>query len=247
MGWGNMTRSRKYMRPRNRIGERPLPGITPQCCPMCDEPTMLLGQYEPTSNRYWICADCSRTQRYPVDMLIVTADGDWTLAKGITNEQLAYRVDVANCVHDAVVGRRKRSQIAFYKHLMVGVLSFIADLPEHLQVYWERQLTATHQWVAVGKATQELSRTIQLQIPLCERCGCSHNRRYEHGYTNFMLYCQKCDDELSVEAFFNHKGIFGDDDDEQILDRIYRSHREVFERGVLPTYWYELKQKKETK
>jgi transcription elongation factor Elf1 len=237
-----MPRKSYRQKPRNRILERPLPGIVPQCCPMCDQPATVLGQFDPTSDRYWICADCGRKYRYPVEMLRVTNDGTWSMPE-YTRAQLNHRQDVTDAVYKAVVGRRQRSKIAYYKYLMTGLFSFINELPEHLQMVFERQLTRTHQWVVVARATRELSNTVQLQLPLCNRCGCSHDRRFQLGYTNFKPYCQQCDDELAVEALFRHKGIFGNDDDETIIDRIYRSHKETFERGVMPTYWSTLKQK----
>jgi hypothetical protein len=73
-------------------------------------------------------------------------------------------------------------------------------------------------------------------LPFCNRCGTAHNRRTLSGDTD--AYCQRCDDELAVEAFVQHRGIFGADDDEAILDRIQRSHPALFERGVLPDYWF---------
>ena len=230
------------MKPRNRIGEIPLPGIEPQCCPMCDQPSWVLGQFDPTSDKYWICADCGRNYRYPVDMLRCSPDGKWTMPEW-TREQLNHRQDVADAVHKAVKGRRKRSKIKYYQYLMTGIFSFIADLPEHMQQVWERQLSTTHKWLVVQRSNAKLSETIQYSLPLCTRCGNFHNRRFENGYTNYKPYCQSCDDELAIEALFRHRGIFGNDDDETILDRIYRSHPQTFEHGIMPDYWYELKQK----
>lgn len=91
------------------------------------------------------------------------------------------------------------------------------------------------------QARQNL-KTHQMNLPYCERCGSAHSRLYEMlpGRVDYWSKCQRCADEESVEALWRHRGIFGDDDVETILDRIYKSHRELFERGVLPDYWFKL-------
>lgn len=220
--------------------DRPLPGICPQSCPCCDRPAWLLGQYDPTSERSWICKQCSEAYRYPVEMLEGNITGDWKLKKDVTREQLNLRAENTAYVYDRVIKRNKRSLIKHYEYLMTGVMSFIADLPEELQRYWERQLRRTHQ-INVKRSNAKLSPTIQMTMPLCVRCGNVHNRRFYDGHGDYFSRCQHCDDEFSVEAIFRHRGIFGNDDDETILDRIQKSHPQLFERGVLPDYWYELR------
>lgn len=78
-----------------------------------------------------------------------------------------------------------------------------------------------------------------LAFPICQRCSAIHDRKYDTG--EHHPYCQQCDDELAVLSFWRNKGIFGQDDDETILDRIQRSHTALFERGVLPDMWYRLR------
>ena len=77
----------------------------------------------------------------------------------------------------------------------------------------------------------------QLSMPVCERCGKAHDNWIIGDYSS---YCQRCNDELSAESLYGMRKIFGDDDIETILDRVYRSHKELFERGVLPDYWFKL-------
>jgi len=42
-------------------------------------------------------------------------------------------------------------------------------------------------------------------------------------------------------SFWNNRGIFGGDDDETILDRIQRAYPGLFENGVMPERWFELR------
>lgn len=64
--------------------------------------------------------------------------------------------------------------------------------------------------------------------------------RYSPGQFDYWSHCQRCEDEMAVESFFRHPAIFGGDDFETIMDRVQRSHPELFERGVLPGYWVTL-------
>jgi hypothetical protein len=103
-----------------------------------------------------------------------------------------------------------------------------------------RSKLATYQrWARAGQKPR------QMRWPVCDRCGGVHDRYYEMlpGEGDYRTHCQRCDDELAVEALWRHRGIFGGDDPESILDRLYRSQRELFERGVLPDYWYKLRER----
>jgi len=81
-------------------------------------------------------------------------------------------------------------------------------------------------------------------LPLCQRCGCAHNRLTIGG--DMATYCQRCEDELHVESLvrwmFKIKPELGNDD-EAALDWLYQTggKRELFERGVLPDYWYKVR------
>jgi hypothetical protein len=85
-----------------------------------------------------------------------------------------------------------------------------------------------------------------MEFPLCLRCGQIHGRVIEHnGFPS--TYCHRCDDELAVESFYRNRTIFEGAEDEAILDRLYKSMRRLFEHGVLPDYWYVLKQREDAK
>lgn len=77
----------------------------------------------------------------------------------------------------------------------------------------------------------------QLSIPVCKRCGRPHARWVIADYSD---YCQRCEDEMSVEALWRLYSTIFQGDPEDALDRIYRSHQGLFERGVLPDMWFRL-------
>lgn len=89
-------------------------------------------------------------------------------------------------------------------------------------------------------ARGQWSGVYQLEAGICGDCGEIHNNG-----SDFITYdyCKPCSMKRSVQALYRHRGIFGSDDDEAILDRMFISHKELFEAGVLPDYWYELQGK----
>jgi hypothetical protein len=78
-----------------------------------------------------------------------------------------------------------------------------------------------------------------LTLPFCERCGAAHNRTFKYT-SGYMPYCQDCEDRVQVETYWRIRGVFGGDDVEAVLDRIQTASPHLFERGVLPDYWFEL-------
>lgn len=84
--------------------------------------------------------------------------------------------------------------------------------------------------------------------PLCE-CG-EERPEYEHGRVVSLFgkmrapKCPTCTAKQNVESVFGmREGLHPGWDDEEWLDLLFRSHPEAFEVGVLPDYWYELKEK----
>lgn len=82
-------------------------------------------------------------------------------------------------------------------------------------------------------------RAYQINIPVCVRCGRVHERFL---FATYAHYCQRCDDEFSVETILKFQTVRGMDD-ETFLDFLYQSPRwrELFDRGVLPDYFFKLK------
>lgn len=82
----------------------------------------------------------------------------------------------------------------------------------------------------------------QYSMPICERCGQVHDHK---SLVDYAAYCQRCDDELSVERYLEmlaHRQM----DDETALDHLYQYRRELFDRGVLPDFYYIVKLRKGT-
>lgn len=76
----------------------------------------------------------------------------------------------------------------------------------------------------------------QHSLPFCIRCGELHSRFLDRTYSQ---YCQTCEDRAIVEAFFARRKALGKTD-EEILRVIHHKRPDLFERGVLPSYWTEL-------
>jgi hypothetical protein len=90
-----------------------------------------------------------------------------------------------------------------------------------------------------------------LYYPFCE-CG---ERRVEATYSSqtglfggpFLKYCPTCQAKTEVETVFRmSSSIHPDWDDEDWLNLLYKSHREAFDIGVLPDYWFDLDSRKLT-
>lgn len=88
-----------------------------------------------------------------------------------------------------------------------------------------------------------LNSHIQMHLPYCERCGCGHSNRFDFGGGDYHSRCPRCEAEIGVEALWANRGIFGTDDLEAQLDKMYRVYPEWFATGVLPDYWFRLAMK----
>lgn len=208
----------------------PLPAfeecLLPWCC-VCQRQVRLVGQYSPIV-KYGVCRECSLEYPLPVEVfgqggrdktgLSIRPDAPYELREQrVWNEEYVRKCATGD---DRPVTKLNLS----YRQLRNGV----RRSKVHLYAQWHRQarLSLDHR---------------QLSLPVCDRCGQPHDRRYNTpGMPDYMPYCQRCDDEQAVEALYRHRGIFGDDDVESIMDRIYRSQPGLFERGTLPDYWFRL-------
>lgn len=198
-------------------------------CHICGRPG-LLGQMSPLWD-YMVCRECSEDWEYPVNIfepggndrsgvrIKMDAPSDlkehriW-LDNMLKDIQRGY-IDDRPVVKFNLSGRELRNPIRRSKHATYNAMH-------------KRAVTALN--------------NVQMTLPYCRRCGCAHDRRYEimPGRVDYWEKCQRCADEEAVEALWRLRAIFGGDDVEAIMDRVYKSHQELFERGVLPDYWFKL-------
>lgn len=204
-------------------------------CPICNRPARLFGQYTPLMP-WGVCRECSIKHPYPVELFIPStrrnADKEPLMIDPSPEQSKLreLRVGLDEMLRCAVDPTRIERPIVKYNLSGLELRNPI------------RRSRAKYFNAAMFRAKQALQ-TNQMHMPLCPRCGHAHDRFYElmPGHGDYKQHCQHCDDELVVETFWNMRGIFGADDDESILDRIQRSHPELFERGVLPDFWFQLK------
>lgn len=222
--------------------QKPLPGFErtqEYACPLCGQTATLFGQYSPLF-AWGVCRACSIKHPYPVELFVPSTRRnqdqeslmiDPDPAKANLRER---RIQLDEMLRCAVDPARIERPIVKYNLSGLELRNPIRRSRAHV----------FHRWA--GSARTALTYR-QMRLPYCDRCGCAHNRSYEmlHGVVNYWTKCQRCTDEESVEALWRHRGIFGADDVESILDRLYKSHQDLFERGVLPDYWFVLRMKNE--
>ncbi len=221
-------------------------------CPACKEVAGYLGQWSP-SGRVFICKDC--TLKYPAPDVFVLNDNSIGLGllQGDSQEERAMRDDyhkIYNVLFDLNRGCVMTLEDAVNNtnpawHLPCDKLTGTEEFSNCKLC--RRRASVANAGLAGGKYKHLASiKTYTLSMPVCQRCGQIHGNRYKH-INEYQAYCAHCDAKNSVEAFWRHKGIFGDADDETILDRMQISHPEAFKLGVLPDYWFELRIKEKMK
>lgn len=219
-------------------GKQPaLPGFELKAeysCPLCDRVVTLFGQYSPLF-AWGVCRECSIKYPYPVGLFVPSTRRnkdkeplmiDPDPAKADQRERRIQLDEMLRCAVDPT-----RIERPIVKYNLSGL-----ELRNPIRRSKSRQYA---KWSA---ATTLALAHRQMSLPYCQRCGCAHDRRYEMlpGAYDYWSKCQRCDDEEAVESLWGLRGIFGGDDVETIMDRVFKSHPELFERGVLPDYWFEL-------
>ena len=207
-----------------------LPGFDMrQMCPLCGCTTRVLGQYSPLWP-WGVCRGCSLSEPYPCEIfeedantkdrsgLRIKIDADYDLK--------AKRVDLDNVLKDAIKPRKGEWSFPYKLNIT------LRELRNPVRYGRAKQY---RQWHIEAKRYVDAQ---QYQIPLCHRCGQAHEHKHFITYADF---CPRCEAEISVEALWTHRGIFGTDDAETALDRMYKAQRKLFDMGVLPDYWFELK------
>jgi len=214
-------------------------------CPVCKQHTGILGQAYPIRDIY-VCRGCTQRLAINLKAFVMGKDGS---------------VSLRDTVDDASMwGERARlmTVIAILKRFAGGCALTVDDIAEDMHLPCgnrqrcrkcknEARYTAT---ILANARTHIANRNAPMYrmvaFPLCLRCGQMHGRVIEFNGLP-TTYCQQCDDELAVEGFYRGRAIWGGADDESILDRLYKSMPRLFEHGVLPNYWYVLRQKEERK
>lgn len=197
-------------------------------CPTCGENAAVLGQYSPLYPVY-VCKTCSLENPYPAHVFIEDPKNKKLGIKVNPNADSAERE--LRMWRDELmrqVNRRILDERDVTKYNFTG-----------LQLYNGIRRSKHAQYAAWSKQTRIRLTYRQIGFPVCDRCGSIHDR-FSPDLGDYRQYCQACDDKNSVEALYRNKGIFGGDDVETILDRLHNAFKELFDRGVLPDYWYEL-------
>lgn len=207
-------------------------------CPFCDEPATLFGQYSPLFP-WGVCRECSIKYPYPVELFVPSTRRnkereplmiDTDPAKSALRDQ---RVQLDEMLRCAIDPTRIERPIVKYNLSGLELRNPIRRSKAHKYQQWHVQ--------AMHNLTMH-----QMSLPVCSRCGSGHDRFYDMGAGrgDYHTRCQRCDDEMAVEALFKGRSAIFNNEDEGALDRIYRSHPELFARGVLPDYWFELLSKR---
>jgi hypothetical protein len=205
-------------------------------CPLCGQEATLFGQFSPFLP-WGVCRDCSIKYRYPAEVFVPStrrnADHEPLMVdpspdKAELRERRVQLDEMLRCAVDP-----SRLERPIVKYNLSG-----------LELRNPIRRSRMRQFAAMTIRAKERLRVRQINLPFCDRCGCAHERWYEMltGVGDYWSKCQRCEDELAVLSLWKLKGIFGDDDVESIMDRLYRSHQGLFERGALPDYWFVLMQ-----
>jgi hypothetical protein len=218
------------------MGQLALPGFEIEqeytCC-LCGEPKRLFGQYSPI-HRWAICRECSIANPYPVELFVPST------RRNADREPLMIDPDAPAELRERRVVLDEMIRCAI-DPLRLGrpVVKFNLS---GLELRNPVRRSKAHKYQAWHKAARTALKIEQMRLPYCTRCGAGHDRFYEMlpGRVNYWSRCQTCEDKEAVEALWRHRGIFGGDDAESVMDRLHTSHPELFDRGVLPDYWFEL-------
>jgi hypothetical protein len=192
-------------------------------CPLCGLPAAILGQYSPLWP-WGVCRDCSLAEPYPVEVFEVSEKSKDRSGLRIQNADYALlerRVSLDNLIRNRVKGA---PVFAPYK-----INITLRQLRNGIRYDRSLQYASWHYKAAI------LARYEQLELPYCHRC-----MKVTDEPRDAMGYCPRCAAMNGVESMWRHKGIYGDADDETILDKLFRAFPEWFDCGVLPDYWFNL-------
>lgn len=212
----------------------PLPTVDLRpLCTICKQPADLLGQYSPLYP-HKVCRACAEKDPYPVDALEFDPQhkdrSGLRVRKDAPSSLRESRMWLDQWIVDCA--RKKWDDRPFYKFNLTAL-----QLRNGIRRGANRQTIG--EW-RMQRAAWHIEHT-QNTLPVCYRCGCAHHVQHSDG--SYAERCQRCTDQEAVEALWRNRGLFGADDPESVLDRLYRAFPDLFERGVLPDYWFELMHK----
>jgi hypothetical protein len=208
-----------------------LPDLTTYpTCVFCGQPG-ILGQFSPLWP-HMVCRECSVANPYPIEVfeisdsskdrsgLRIIRDAPYEL-----RERRAWLDDVLKQAAKGIIDERDVTKLNITYR----------DMRNPIRRSKEAQYIA---WGAQAK--RNLSHPRQLSLPYCERCGRVHDRHYQFGDQDSMRLCQGCDDVEHAETLWRMRKIFEGDDPETVMDRVYAAFPGLFERGIMPDYWFEM-------
>ena len=207
-----------------------LPGVDMRpVCTFCGEPG-LLGQYSPLYP-YMICRECSLAEPYPIQVFEFSdRSKDRSGLRVIPDSP--YELRERRAWLDEVLKQAARGWIDERDVVKLNIT--YRDLRNPIR---RSKAHLYNQW---HKAARINNRYRNYRLPYCERCGQVHDRRYEQGDQDYKSRCQHCEDLDRVETAWRMRSIFAGDDVETILDKLLAAFPGLFERGVLPEYWFQL-------
>jgi len=153
------------------------------------------------------------------------------------------------------VRKQRRWQLcnACWENIVIPTAFDYQDIPTDViyaarNDYWawvskmEKRYPLPRNWGHTPTQVKDLS---DAHYPFCA-CG---NRRQPSIYNKhrdlfggpFRRLCVICEAKAVVESVMK-LATYQDRDDEDWLDLLYKTHRELFELGILPEYWFELKE-----
>lgn len=202
-------------------------------CPLCNKRATLFGQFSPFLP-WGVCRECSIKYPYPVEVVVPSTRRNRDINPIMIDPNAPYELrekrmlldEMLKCAVDPT--RLERPTV---KYNLSGL-----EIKNPIRRSKARQYNRWHK-----QAIDNLTRQ-QMQLPFCQRCGRVHDRMDEllPGMVDFKSFCQRCEDEMGVEALFRGRSEIFAGEDEDALDRLYMVFPELFERGVLPDYWFVL-------
>lgn len=199
-------------------------------CAICRQPADLLAQYSPLY-AHMVCRACAEKDPYPVQALELDPEHKDSSGLRVRRDAPAALRESRMWLDQWIVdcARPVWDDRPFYKFNLTA-----------LQLRNGVRRGANRQSISEWRRRQNAIRIEATQnvLPICWRCGHAHTRQHTDG--SYAERCQPCADMDAVESLYRNRGIFGGDDPETVLDRLFSAFPDLFERGILPDAWFRL-------